>query len=371
MSVAFIPSGIETDSEGRHLHRLERAISVALSPLDFSDATAWADALMAALCELAESTAGAILLPAATPRWRSVSRDAAADDHTAAWGIHEEGTERLFRAGAGELVYWVRDDLAVDVHRSPVTPSVRTIGVRVRTASGAVAAACVHRDPALGLPSARLLAALRAIAPAFRAGVGSWVGATTCRSNVVRMLDSLADPSLLFDLSGEIVHANPAVERLTNAADASRLRSEAQRIAWALGAALRRRATPQPTDTGNARSVRIGAAFYRLRGSIIGEQLFGNQPAVLVTMTVATPEPLSDNALHAAYGLTAREIQVARLIADGLSNTEIGDRLGIRFFTARNHVERTLAKLGVASRHRVAPLLRNESEPEPGRASAA
>jgi hypothetical protein len=45
----------------------------------------------------------------------------------------------------------------------------------------------------------------------------------------------------------------------------------------------------------------------------------------------------------------------------------------VRFFTARNHVERTLAKLGVASRHRVGPLLRNEAPEisDSKRASAA
>jgi len=83
-----------------------------------------------------------------------------------------------------------------------------------------------------------------------------------------------------------------------------------------------------------------------------------------VTITAGATEPLTDDALRAEYGLTAREIQVARLIAEGLSNNEIAERLGVRFFTARNHVERTLAKLGVTSRHRVGPLLRSEAEAE-------
>ena len=82
------------------------------------------------------------------------------------------------------------------------------------------------------------------------------------------------------------------------------------------------------------------------------------------------PEPLSDETLAADYDLTPREIQVARLIAEGLSNSEIAERLGVKFFTARNHVERTLAKLGVRSRHRVGPMLRNEGS-DAGRASAA
>ena len=110
------------------------------------------------------------------------------------------------------------------------------------------------------------------------------------------------------------------------------------------------------------RSVHIGAVVYRLRGSIVGESLLGARPAVLVTVTTASAEPLSDDALRSEYGLTTREIEVARLVATGLSNNEIAERLGVRFFTARNHVERTLAKLGLTSRHRVGPLLRNEVE---------
>ena len=99
----------------------------------------------------------------------------------------------------------------------------------------------------------------------------------------------------------------------------------------------------------------------------------GAESAVLVIVSTSATEPLSDAVLHAEFGLTTREIQVARLIAEGLSNNEIADRLGVRFFTARNHVERTLAKLRVTSRHRVGPFLRIESAADAlsGRASAA
>jgi DNA-binding CsgD family transcriptional regulator len=236
----------------------------------------------------------------------------------------------------------------------------------------------VHRDLALGPVPYQLMAALRAIAPAFRAGVAAWIGSIASRNDVARMLDSLADPAMLFDVAGELVHANPAVERLAGSVDTSRLRGEAQRLAWSLGAAARRRSHGRSpgggdaaADAAGARSVRIGATVYRLRGSIVGEQLLGAEPAVLVTISASATEPLSDETLHAEYGLTTREIQVARLVAEGLSNNEIADRLGVRFFTARNHVERTLAKLRVTSRHRVGPLLRNESsaDSQPGRAA--
>jgi len=116
----------------------------------------------------------------------------------------------------------------------------------------------------------------------------------------------------------------------------------------------------------------VGATVYQLRGTMVGEQLTGAKPAVLITITVAAAKPLTDDELQAEYGLTARETQVARLIDEGLSNNEIADRLGVRFFTARNHVERTLAKLGVPSRNRVGPLLRTGAEPcDSNRATAA
>ena len=50
------------------------------------------------------------------------------------------------------------------------------------------------------------------------------------------------------------------------------------------------------------------------------------------------------------YGLTAREMEVATLIAKGRSNTAIAAALHISSHTARHHTQRVLAKLGVHSR---------------------
>jgi HD-GYP domain-containing protein (c-di-GMP phosphodiesterase class II) len=49
-------------------------------------------------------------------------------------------------------------------------------------------------------------------------------------------------------------------------------------------------------------------------------------------------------------GLTAREVEVLRLVAQGASNREIAEKLVISEKTARNHVERTYAKIGVTNR---------------------
>jgi len=48
--------------------------------------------------------------------------------------------------------------------------------------------------------------------------------------------------------------------------------------------------------------------------------------------------------------LSARERQIARLVADGATNRAIGDVLGISAWTVSAHVRRIFAKLGVSSR---------------------
>ncbi|GAC1508966.1 MAG: hypothetical protein NVS2B12_24660 [Ktedonobacteraceae bacterium] len=53
-------------------------------------------------------------------------------------------------------------------------------------------------------------------------------------------------------------------------------------------------------------------------------------------------------------GLTEREREVAVLIAQGKSNREIADTLVVSVRTVETHVGTILAKLGVASRSRIA-----------------
>jgi DNA-binding NarL/FixJ family response regulator len=54
--------------------------------------------------------------------------------------------------------------------------------------------------------------------------------------------------------------------------------------------------------------------------------------------------------LQDKYGLTQRELEVARLLAQGRTNTAIANTLHISTHTARHHTQRVLGKLGVHSR---------------------
>jgi DNA-binding NarL/FixJ family response regulator len=54
--------------------------------------------------------------------------------------------------------------------------------------------------------------------------------------------------------------------------------------------------------------------------------------------------------------LTPRELEVLELLASGLSNKEIADRLGVSFHTVKFHVNAILGKLGASSRTEVVAL---------------
>ena len=49
-------------------------------------------------------------------------------------------------------------------------------------------------------------------------------------------------------------------------------------------------------------------------------------------------------------GLTEREVEVLRLLREGLTNREIADRLVIATTTVRTHLENVFEKLGVHTR---------------------
>ncbi|MGQ0647546.1 MAG: response regulator [Gemmatimonadaceae bacterium] len=70
---------------------------------------------------------------------------------------------------------------------------------------------------------------------------------------------------------------------------------------------------------------------------------------------------LGDDVLQTRFGLTDRQVEVARLLAQGMSNAEIAESLGLSTYTARNHTEQVLFKLGASTRARVGAILRGQA----------
>ena len=69
--------------------------------------------------------------------------------------------------------------------------------------------------------------------------------------------------------------------------------------------------------------------------------------------------------------LTIREFEVARLIAEGMTNAEIAEALDIAPKTASSHVEHILAKLGVTRRAEIAAWTATVTRPAPAPAGSA
>ena len=68
-----------------------------------------------------------------------------------------------------------------------------------------------------------------------------------------------------------------------------------------------------------------------------------------------------------AVALTRRELEVADLVAQGLTNREIASRLFVSERTAQNHVQHILDKLDLPNRSQIAVWVggRSPSAPDP------
>jgi two-component system nitrate/nitrite response regulator NarL len=73
-------------------------------------------------------------------------------------------------------------------------------------------------------------------------------------------------------------------------------------------------------------------------------------PAIAAALLRRVREAAGSAQVVAPGRLTARELEVLRLIDAGLSNKEIADRLGIKLPTVKNHVHNILGKLEVGRR---------------------
>jgi DNA-binding NarL/FixJ family response regulator len=107
------------------------------------------------------------------------------------------------------------------------------------------------------------------------------------------------------------------------------------------------------TYTGDVqvlRALKAGAQAYILKGHVHRELLEAIR-AVHAGQKRIPPEIAADLAEHAADdALTAREIDVLRLIAAGNANKNIADQLAIGEATVKTHVTNILSKLGANDR---------------------
>jgi NarL family two-component system response regulator LiaR len=108
-------------------------------------------------------------------------------------------------------------------------------------------------------------------------------------------------------------------------------------------------------------TLRAGAIGYLMK-NVSGDQLADAVRAASVGKSTLAPEA-AEALIHAVASresagkdLTRRERQVLALMAEGLTNSEIADRLVISLSTAKTHVSSIISKLEVSSRTEAATI---------------
>jgi DNA-binding NarL/FixJ family response regulator len=89
-----------------------------------------------------------------------------------------------------------------------------------------------------------------------------------------------------------------------------------------------------------------GTSCGRARGQIWA----GNEDLEHLTKALTHIEPIHFNRSDGTPLLTRREEDVVRLVADGMKNREVAERLKVSEHSIRNYLYRIFDKLGVSSR---------------------
>ncbi len=113
---------------------------------------------------------------------------------------------------------------------------------------------------------------------------------------------------------------------------------------------------PRGAEQEAGRAIEAGARAYVLRTTPAEDvlqtvRMVANGHVVLPGQTdLGFVEPQQPNRSREAPILSARELDVLRLLALGLTNRQIGERLVVSVETVKTHVERLMRRLGAADR---------------------
>lgn len=120
-------------------------------------------------------------------------------------------------------------------------------------------------------------------------------------------------------------------------------------------ASLKSNTTPEEFDRAWTAGRALSPEDAATEALALAAELAAGAPSAMTTdeeqaRTVPPAAPDAAVDLAASLGLTPREIEVLRLLAEGISDREIADTLSISERTAGNHVQHAMQKIGVESR---------------------
>lgn len=88
--------------------------------------------------------------------------------------------------------------------------------------------------------------------------------------------------------------------------------------------------------------------------TVFGDEIVSKLPSLLGSQPDPSDSKDAPRILEQDYGLTSREVDVLRLIADGMNNKEIASLLFLSEGTVRNYLSSILGKLGLRDRTQAA-----------------
>ena len=223
----------------------------------------------------------------------------------------------------------------------------------------------LHKDTfGTELYGRRGMAILNLLLPSFRAGMIGVKNSLGARSDLSILLDSSGSAVRVYTCNGAIIHETAAVSgMLKRDTEGNAVRAKMDSFALQMSTRCRGGGSGGTTKSQDGQLAATCAleyatlvAAYSITGSIASVPApYG--PVIVVTLHCPRPVVLTDVELAANFGLSSREVAVARHIAAGASSKEIASSLGISLHTARRHAERVLAKMGIQSRAAVGMII--------------
>jgi DNA-binding CsgD family transcriptional regulator len=335
------------------LERVRATQEVLLTPLARPEPDGWIASSAAAVLGLLEA-AHVTVLASGPELLHTTLPERVQRDFMGYYAARDPATPRALERGLGvaHLYDVVRPEeyLASELHHDFAVPNslFDAMLLRARSGRGRSLWMAVQYEKALQpgeIEHRRALLGL--VLPAFSAGVTVFEQTGVRPVGPGGELDALPTAILLVGTGGRALHRNAALARLlANDPHGAALLEEM----LAMGAALLAGRGGIDAPIAGGEMVRLSdtaSARYRLTAAPAGRLAPG---AAIVHATSISTAGHGAESLRHRFGLTPREAQVARLLAERLTNREIAAALAISEHTAERHTERVLQKMSLRSR---------------------
>ena len=224
-----------------------------------------------------------------------------------------------------------------------------SVGLRSPCAGGELMLVAFRRQAEPKPFDTQALALLRILTPAFGAGLLALDRFEAGRKALWQLWEEcVAGVIVLEAAGGRELYRNRAIDRMLGPAAGG-----AELASALLGAMPDRTGAPRP-GSSDLTEVATRDGGYRLSRSSLPAAVVSPHGAWLILIESTSPRLPTAEALQRRWRLTAREAQIALILATGQSDVEIGRQLGLSPHTIRHHVEHIFDKLGVRTRKALA-----------------